>query len=85
MNKTAFVFHELYLWHDAGRAALEVPAGLRVQPDAHIEIRRRSDASKICWMRAGCPTFCGRQSRVRRPPKKCKNCTRPNMSRASSG
>ncbi|MBE8158202.1 MAG: hypothetical protein HAW59_02255 [Betaproteobacteria bacterium] len=36
MNKTAFVFHELYLWHDAGRAALESPAGLWVQPDAHM-------------------------------------------------
>ena len=37
MNKTAFIFHELYLWHDTGHAALEVPPGLLVQPDAHIE------------------------------------------------
>lgn len=37
MKKTAFVFDEIYLWHDTGHAALECPPGLRVQPDAHVE------------------------------------------------
>lgn len=36
-RKTGFVFHELYLWHNTGTAACEVPAGLTVEPDAHIE------------------------------------------------
>lgn len=36
-RRTAFVFHELYLWHNTGAAACEVPAGLMVEPDAHIE------------------------------------------------
>lgn len=34
---TAFVFHELYLWHDTGHAALLFPAGLTVQPGEHAE------------------------------------------------
>ena len=37
MNKTAFIFHELYLWHNTGIAALETPPGLFVQPDSHVE------------------------------------------------
>ena len=36
-RRTAFVFHELYLWHNTGSAACEVPSGLTVEPDAHIE------------------------------------------------
>ncbi|MGI9306961.1 MAG: class II histone deacetylase [Gammaproteobacteria bacterium] len=36
-NQTAFVFHELYLWHNTGHAALEAPPGLAVQPDLHVE------------------------------------------------
>lgn len=36
-RKTAFVFHELCLWHHTGSAALVVPSGLTVQPDNHIE------------------------------------------------
>lgn len=54
MNKTAFVFHELYLWHETGRAALEAPAGLLVQPDAHIENpeakRRIKNLLDVCGM-----------------------------------
>ena len=34
---TAFVFHELYLWHDTGHAALLFPPGLTVQPGEHAE------------------------------------------------
>ena len=36
-GKTGFIFHELYLWHTTGFAALEVPPSLTVQPDLHIE------------------------------------------------
>ncbi len=36
-RRTVFVFHELYLWHNTGSAACEVPSGLSVEPDAHIE------------------------------------------------
>ena len=36
-RQTGFLMHELYLWHDAGRAALWYPAGLKVQPDEHAE------------------------------------------------
>lgn len=34
---TGFVFHELYLWHDTGHAALFFPSGLTVQPGEHAE------------------------------------------------
>ncbi len=34
---TGFLFHELYMWHNTGHAALWYPAGLRVQPDQHAE------------------------------------------------
>ncbi|MGB3146407.1 MAG: class II histone deacetylase [Paracoccaceae bacterium] len=34
---TGFVFHELYLWHDTGHAALYFPPGLTVQPGEHAE------------------------------------------------
>lgn len=34
---TAFVFHELYLWHDTGNSALFFPPGLTVQPGDHAE------------------------------------------------
>ncbi len=34
---TTFVFHELYLWHDTGHAALLFPPGLTVQPGEHAE------------------------------------------------
>ena len=37
MNNTGFIFHELYMWHTTGIAACEAPAGLSVEPDAHIE------------------------------------------------
>ena len=37
MRATGFVFHELFLWHQTGLAALEIPPGLLVQPDLHIE------------------------------------------------
>lgn len=37
MKRTAFIFHELYLWHNTGQAALEVPPSLGVQPDQHVE------------------------------------------------
>ena len=54
MKTTAFVFHELYLWHETGRAALEVPAGLLVQPDTHIENpeakRRIKNLLDVCGM-----------------------------------
>jgi acetoin utilization deacetylase AcuC-like enzyme len=34
---TGFVYHELYMWHDTGRAALWHPAGLTVEPDLNAE------------------------------------------------
>jgi len=34
---TGFVFHELYLWHDTGHAALFFTPGLTVQPGEHAE------------------------------------------------
>jgi len=34
---TGFVFHELYLWHDTGHAALFFPPSLSVQPGEHAE------------------------------------------------
>ena len=34
---TGFVWHELYAWHDTGTGAWVMPAGLTVQPFAHIE------------------------------------------------
>ena len=37
MRKTGFVFHELYMWHDTGSAACEVPPSLTVEPYQHIE------------------------------------------------
>jgi len=40
-HKTGFLFHELYMWHDTGSAALWYPAGLRVQPAQHAESKRR--------------------------------------------
>ena len=40
-HKTGFLFHELYMWHDTGSAALWYPAGLRVQPAQSAESKRR--------------------------------------------
>ena len=34
---TGFVFHELYLWHNTGNAAMFFPPGLTVQPGEHAE------------------------------------------------
>ena len=34
---TGFLWHELYAWHDTGTGAWVMPAGLTVQPLAHIE------------------------------------------------
>jgi acetoin utilization deacetylase AcuC-like enzyme len=34
---TGFVFHELYLWHNTGNAALFFPSSLTVQPGEHAE------------------------------------------------
>jgi acetoin utilization deacetylase AcuC-like enzyme len=34
---TGFVFHELYLWHNTGNAALLYPPNLTVQPGEHAE------------------------------------------------
>src|SRR2546423_1234891 len=34
---TGLVWHELYMWHDTGTSAWVMPAGLSVQPFAHIE------------------------------------------------
>jgi acetoin utilization deacetylase AcuC-like enzyme len=34
---TGFAWHELYAWHDPGRAAAFIPAGLTVEPDGHVE------------------------------------------------
>ena len=36
-RRTGFLFHELYMWHDTGQAALWYPAGLKVQPGEHAE------------------------------------------------
>ncbi len=36
-RRTGFLFHELYMWHDTGHAALWYPAGLKVQPGEHGE------------------------------------------------
>lgn len=34
---TGFVFHEIYLWHNTGNAALLYPSNLTVQPGEHAE------------------------------------------------
>src|SRR2546428_13332467 len=34
---TGLLWHELYMWHDTGTSAWVMPAGLSVQPLAHIE------------------------------------------------
>lgn len=34
---TGWVWHERYMWHDAGSAAAFVPAGGYVEPDVHVE------------------------------------------------
>ncbi len=34
---TGWLVHELYMWHDTGRAALWHPAGLTVEPDLNAE------------------------------------------------
>src|SRR5260221_14689164 len=34
---TGLLWHELYMWHDTGTSAWVMPAGLSVQPFAHIE------------------------------------------------
>src|SRR2546428_13832192 len=34
---TGLLWHELYMWHDTGTGAWVMPAGLTVQPFAHIE------------------------------------------------
>ena len=34
---TGWNFHELYLWHDTGRAASDIPGGLTVEPGEHVE------------------------------------------------
>lgn len=34
---TGFVFHELYLWHNTGNAAMVFPSSLTVQPGEHVE------------------------------------------------
>ena len=36
-RKTGFLFHELYMWHDTGHAALWYPPGLKIQPGEHGE------------------------------------------------
>ena len=36
-RRTGFLFHELYMWHDTGHAALWYPSGLKVQPGEHAE------------------------------------------------
>jgi acetoin utilization deacetylase AcuC-like enzyme len=37
MMATGWNFHELYLWHDTGRAALFYPPGLTIEPGEHAE------------------------------------------------
>src|SRR5260370_14501746 len=34
---TGWNFHELYLWHDTGSAAMFFPAGLTIEPGEHAE------------------------------------------------
>jgi acetoin utilization deacetylase AcuC-like enzyme len=34
---TGFVWHELYAWHEPGRAAAFIPHGLTVEPEEHVE------------------------------------------------
>ena len=41
MRRTAFVFHERYLWHDAGPHASVIPAGGFVEPGPHAESPER--------------------------------------------
>ncbi|HAK98249.1 MAG TPA: class II histone deacetylase [Rhodobiaceae bacterium] len=36
-NKTGFVYHELYAWHDSGNWAGFLPPGFPVQPGMHVE------------------------------------------------
>lgn len=40
-RRTGFVFHERYLWHDAGAAASVIPAGGMAQPGPHAESPER--------------------------------------------
>jgi acetoin utilization deacetylase AcuC-like enzyme len=41
MRRTAFVFHERYLWHDPGPHAAVIPAGGFVEPGPHAESPER--------------------------------------------
>ncbi len=41
MRRTGFVFHERYLWHDAGPHASVIPAGGFVEPGPHAESPER--------------------------------------------
>jgi len=40
-RRTALVYHERYLWHDAGSAASVIPAGEMVEPGPHAESPER--------------------------------------------
>src|SRR4051812_45682038 len=40
-RRTGFVFHERYLWHDAGPHASVIPAGGYVEPGPHAESPER--------------------------------------------
>ena len=40
-RRTALVYHERYLWHDAGSAASVIPAGGMVEPGPHAESPER--------------------------------------------
>ena len=41
MRRTALIFHEHYLWHDAGPHASVIPAGRFVEPGPHAESPER--------------------------------------------
>ena len=41
VRRTGFVFHERYLWHDAGPHASVIPAGGYVEPGSHAESPER--------------------------------------------
>ena len=40
-RRTALVYHERFLWHDAGPAASVIPAGGMVEPGPHAESPER--------------------------------------------
>ena len=60
---TGFLFHEKYMWHDTGSAALWYPAGPLVQPDLFEGKDRQSGAVK--WTGSRVDLVFGSNSQLR--------------------